>query len=399
MNMFNKVLPIAFPLEIADILKAIGHSNDLEVFESQFANVFNLNYCIALSLGRSALTLALIALKETNQGKTDVIIPAYTCPTVALSVARAGLNVKLCDISIETLNIDVSIIDQLVNENTLCMIAVHSFGFPCDMDKLTEIANRKDVFLIEDVAQSAGAKWKGKTLGSIGHLSCFSLGRGKSLTTYEGGILGINNVNESIKERLKALSDPLNRPGKIHSFSVFVQLIAMLFFQRPRLWWFISKLPLGFENQYHSIDFHIQRLSNWQSALGLSVLRKLESINTIRKRNGEYLIQQLRDVKTITIPKIIDNAEPVYLRLPVVFQNKEMREEAYHKLNKVGIGVSRMYINPLHRYDYLKGIVPRGNYPVSEYVADRILTVPTHPLVTKKNLEVIANVLKNLAEG
>ena len=113
--MFRKVPPIAFPVEMSDLcqmLRPLRSCDALRTFETQFAEAFNLSYCAATSSGRAALTLGLRALKEVRSGKTDVIVPAYTCPTVPLSVARAGLKVKLCDISLNTLNIDASLLEK-----------------------------------------------------------------------------------------------------------------------------------------------------------------------------------------------------------------------------------------------------------------------------------------------
>ena len=108
-----------------------------------------------------------------------------------------------------------------------------------------------------------------------------------------------------------------------------------------------------------------------------------------------YLIQQLQNMENIDIPKKLDGAEPIYLRLPIIAKSRQIREEIYHKLNNAGIGVSKMYINPLNRYDYLRDIVPDGNYSIAEYVADRILALPTHPLMREKDLQKIVNIFKS----
>ena len=421
--MMRKVPPIAFPINLSDFSNMLIHlrirhsvsdsdkANDaLTVFEQRFAETFNLNCCYAVSSGRAALTLALTALKEIIPEKTDVIIPAYTCPTVPLSVARAGLKVKLCDISLETLNIDVFSLEQLIDENTLCVIAAHMFGFPCDMERILKIVNANEIFLIEDVAQAAGAKWKGQMLGTVGHLSCFSLGRGKSLTTYEGGILCINNVPQFERMALEWKNFGWWDGRIVPLVGMFIKLLGMSLLQGAHAWWFISKLPLGFEQQYHSINFKIERLSNWQAAFGLSVLERLNSINAIRTSNGRFLTQQLavhevtaerseQDLKAIVVPQALEGAQPVYLRLPVIVKDRQLREEIYHQLHKAGIGVSKMYVSSLNRYDYLADIVPGGNYPVAEYVADRIIALPTHPLVSKGDLGLIVKIFRKAVSG
>ena len=175
-----------------------------------------------------------------------------------------------------------------------------------------------------------------------------------------------------------------------------LKLLGMSFLQGARAWWFISKLPLGFEQQYHSIDFKIEKLSIWQAAFGLAVLERLNSINAVRTSNGRFLTQQLQDLKAIVVPQALEGAEAAYLRLPVIVKDRQLREEIYRKLHKAGVGVSKMYVSSLNRYDYLADIVPDGHYPVAEYVADRIIALPTHPLVSEGDLELIVEIFRKL---
>ncbi|MBD3183328.1 hypothetical protein GF312_13610, partial [Candidatus Poribacteria bacterium] len=246
--------------------------------------------------------------------------------------------------------------------------------------------------LIEDVAQSAGVKWKGQKTGTFGQLACFSLGRGKSLTTYEGGVLGIRD--ESLVKFFDEEIDNIKPQDRISSLKNFVKLSSMGLLQNPRAWWFVSKLPLGFEQQYHSIDFKIERLCNWQAAFGNLVLKHLDEINETRVRNGKYLIDHLRLLRDIKIPEESEDAETVYLRLPIIFNTPEQREFMYNRLNKAGIGTSRFYRCSLNRYDYLRSMLSQGEYPVAQYIADRILALPTHPLIKKRDMDLIIEVFK-----
>ena len=233
-------------------------------------------------------------------------------------------------------------------------------------------------------------KYKGKMIGSFGDMSCFSLNRGKNITTYEGGILVSNNVGYDA--HIKQIFNMLERPDIVHNVLTFTKLLGMRILSGPRAWWFISKLPLGFEPQYHSMDFGLAQLSDWQAAFALSVLERLDSINHIRIENARYLMERLQPLDGIILPRALDESEPVYLRLPVVVKDPKLREVIHDELHRCGITASRMYIRSLNRYDYLRGTVPDTEYPHAEYVADRILTLPTHPLVTKEDLELILDV-------
>ena len=390
----RKQLPVLTPLKFADFRNALspksaGGSDLCAVFSDRIGS----ESCYPVSSGRAALYIALQVLKHFSD-RRDVIIPAYTCPTVPLSVARAGLKVKLCDISVQTLNLDMDSLKQIVDKDTLCIVATHLFGFPCNIEPVMKIAERAGSFVLEDAAQALGAKYRGKMVGSFADISCFSLNRGKNITSYEGGVLVSNNVEYD--DHIKQIFHELERPGILHNVLVFTKLLGMWLLSRPRAWWFISKLPLGFEPQYHSMEFKLAQLSNWQAAFALSVLERLDGINHVRIENAHYLVQRLQFLDGVILPRALDESEPVYLRLPVVIKDITLRDLVHDELHQRGITSSRMYIKSLNRYDYLAGIVPDGTYPVAEYVADRILALPTHPLMKERDLETIVSVFRSL---
>ena len=388
----RKQLPVVTPLKFIDFknalsLKATGKSD----FSRAFSDTIGAKSCYLVSSGRAALCIALQILRHFSN-RRDVIIPAYTCPTVPLSVARAGLKIKLCDISLQTFNLDIDLLSQIADDNTLCIVATHLFGFPCDMGRVMEIAQRTGSFVVEDAAQALGAKYKGKMIGSFGDMSCFSLNRGKNFTTYEGGILAVNKVEYA--DKIKQMLNDLEKPGVVHKIFTFIKLLGMHIFSRPGAWWLISKLPLGFEPQYHSMDFKLAQLSDWQASFALSVLERLDSINYARIDNARYLMKHLQDLDGVLLPKALDESEPVYLRFPIIIKDAELRNRIHDELHQQGISASKMYIKSLNHYDYLKGIVPETECPKAEYVADRILTVPTHPLVTKDDLKLIVDTFR-----
>ena len=388
----RKQLPVVTPLKFADFRRALSPKT---AGESDFCEVFGdavgAGSCYLVSSGRAALYIALQVLSRFSD-RRDVIIPAYTCPTVPLSVARAGLRVKLCDISVQTLNLDMDSLSQVGDEDTLCILATHLFGLPCDIPRAMEIAERHGSFIIEDAAQALGAKYGGKMIGSFGDMSCFSLNRGKNFTTYEGGILACNRAEYD--DEMRQAFDDLEKPGMLHSVSTFTKLLGMRMLSGPRAWWFVSKLPLGFEEQYHSMDFRLAQLSDWQASFALSVLERLDSINQSRIDNAGYLSEHLESLDGLILPEVLDGSEPVYLRFPVIIKDASLRDTIHDELHRCGISASKMYVKSLNRYDYLNEIVPDVECPQAEYVADRILTVPTHPLLTQGDLELIVDVFR-----
>jgi len=388
----KKQLPVFTPLRLMDFWRSLSsRARGGSDFSKAFGEMMEGEYCYPVSSGRAALCTALQALKAFSD-RNEVIIPAYTCPTVPLSVARAGLKVKLCDIDLQTFNMDLNSLGQLVDRNTLAIVVAHFYGFPCDMRQVISIAGQNGTSIVEDAAQSTGARYNGKRLGTLGDIGCFSLNRGKCFTTYNGGILITDNQRyaREIESRLETLGSP----NSIRQIGTFLKLLGMHFCSWPRLWWFISKLPLGFEPQQHSINFEIEKLPNWQAAFGRSVLERLDEINAVRAQNGEYLMQEFKGMNGLRVPQIAEGAEPVYLRFPVLIEDAERRNSLYDELHKRGISVSKMYAQSLNEYEYLRDIVPETSCPNAEYVAERILMLPTHPLMSKRDLDIVMDVFR-----
>lgn len=386
----RKQLPVVTPLKLDDFRNALFYEDaDHASFEEAFSNIMGIRYCYLISSCRAASHTALTVLRRFSD-REYVIIPAYTCPTVALSIVRAGLNVRLCDISLETFNIDLNSLQNLMDGNILAVVVAHFFGFPCDMRSVRDIASQNGVSIVEDVAQSAGAKLGGERLGTFGDLSCFSLNRGKCFTAYNGGIIATSKQEYSVE--IESIIEELAFPNIFQQTLTFHKLLAMHLFSRPGLWWFISKLPLGFEQQYHSVEFRIEKLPEWQANFGRSVLERLDEINSVRRRNGEYLIEHLKEIDDISVPQIVQDAEPVYLRLPIIVESIERRNRLHEELSKHGISASKLYVHSLNRYEYLGEFIPETECPQAEYMSERILSLPTHPLMSRNDLDTILNI-------
>ena len=163
-------------------------------------------------------------------------------------------------------------------------------------------------------------------------------------------------------------------------------LAGYLIATQPSIWWFIVKSPLNpaLESRTASVEtFSITNLSASQTGIGHSMMVKLEQINKIRRRNAERLIKALRDLPAVQFPGQTKNSEPIYLRLPVLLDDLEARELLFEQLNSNGIGVSRMYEQPLAR-TFSKEIDQLvEELPVSDYIAQHLLTLPTHHMLTE----------------
>ena len=336
-------------------------------FTTTFADWLSVNNVWLVTSGRAALCLILRALAERS-GKLEVVVPAYTCPTVPLSVARAGLRVRLCDVDPVTGNLDVQQLCGVMGDETLAIVPVHMHGIPCDMNPILAIAQQHGVSVIEDCASAAGASLDGRKVGTFGDAAFFSLGRGKGFTAYEGGI-GVGKPGSSEAEMLG---------NKGSEFLIAIKLLVMAVFFHPRLFWSIRSLPLGWGNEVYGLDFAIGGMGHFRQGVALSVLKRLDKVVVKRREKARYLVDQLRESTNVRFLEPPIGSQPSYPWLPLLV---EERDEVVSQLRAKGLGASWSFTYSLNQYDFLQGIVAPGSYPVAEHIAAHLLTLPTHHYV------------------
>ena len=386
------------PLFVRDLLLAgrrcLISSTSERSLEQTIADWLDVEKVCIVSSGRAALYAILRTLRAPDS-RTEVVIPAYTCPSLALAVARAGLKVRLCDVTEDDGNLNPQKLDEAISSETLAVVPVHLNGVPCRIEEIVSQARRHGAFVVEDCAQSAGARWNHRLVGTFGEFAFFSLGRGKVFTTYEGGIAVSRSSNNG-----RLLGQEIaswKQEGLAEETIVLSKLIAMLIFFHPRLYWWVRRLPLGWEREMYSQGFHLGVPSAFRQEVGAVVFQRLAEVNAIREKNAQCLKERLACLGGLRVVDGRCEASPVYPWLTVLFDNSERREEAYRRLQAEGLGASSLYTRALNQYRYLEGIVPQADCPVAQSIASRILTLPTHPCVREKDLDRMAELLSEVA--
>jgi dTDP-4-amino-4,6-dideoxygalactose transaminase len=322
--------------------------------------------------------------------KKEVILPAYTDAGLVLVIQKAGLKPVLCDISLDTFNLDPTLLPRLISEETLSIVPVHMFGLACGMGPILEIVRAKNIFVIEDCAQALGTSIDGKMAGTIGDIGFYSFNRGKNFPTYSGGCITTNSkeLTDVISREVKELSEP----NIFFKLSSPIKLIGLSLVVRPYFYGLFYSFIAPFKSNRVPWAFAVLRYTNFQAALGLSLLRRIDEFSKKRYDNGVALINGLKDISGIILPKIVPGSIPVFNRLPVVFKDVRLREEIHYQLLRKGIETSYMYPRSLHRvFDIGYG---KEDFPNATYFAEHLLTLPLHPLVGRKDLDTIINVIK-----
>jgi dTDP-4-amino-4,6-dideoxygalactose transaminase len=321
---------------------------DVERFEEEFARYCECRCAVGVDSGTSALELA---LRAYGIGPGDeVILPANTFIATALAVSCAGATPVLADIDPFTYTLDVSRVEDAVTPRTRAIIPVHLYGQPADMDPILDIAGRHGLYVIEDACQAHGAMYKGRRVGSLGHAAAFSFYPSKNLGGCgDGGIVVTNDVE-------------IDRP------------LRML-------------RNYGQEKKYHHVMLGFnRRLDNLQAALLRIRLKYLDTWNDARRCRAQRYSQLIGDA--VVVPQAADHVDPVW-HLYVIQTDDRDGLQAY--LNERGIATGIHYPIPVHLQPAYQGLgYHKGDFPVTERAADRVLSLPMYPQLPMDSVEEVA---------
>jgi perosamine synthetase len=399
-KLFYHLPPTAVPLSGSDLSEAIQALIDpaasIQEFLSALSESIGNPNCFLTSSGRSALAIILLSLKKHSKG-SRVIIPAYTCPTVAQAVLEAGLQPIYCDVSVKTLDMDRSSLMRLLDADVLAIIPTHLYGLAQDISDLVQIAQEFDIEIIEDAAQAFGATVRGKMVGNAGGFGFFSLGRGKCIPTGNGGVIIADDhyVPDLVQTIKTTLTD-----GVVRDITSLFKFLGYGLATTPFGWWFIVRSPMnpardGMElDDLHPIRWN--RFSPTQAGIGRSILRRIDRLNDIRRRNAQRLMALLSDFQFVHLPEIPADSKPVFLRLPIILDEKPRADLLHHLLSKIGIGVSKSYFRTLPELFSSQYAPGPKNFPGAEHLADCLLTLPTHPFLSDDDFHRIHQVFTSL---
>ncbi|UCG61167.1 MAG: DegT/DnrJ/EryC1/StrS family aminotransferase [Candidatus Zixiibacteriota bacterium] len=390
--MFRLVPPAGAPIPLMDITRSmIARSQYKRRGERLYQKIRNHSkqkYCFFVDSGRTALLLGLKALtRQADAFKNEVVIPAYTCFTVPAAVVRSGLKVHPVDIDPMTMDYDYSRLESTDFSKVLAIVGDNLFGIPSDWERLQSLARDNAVFLVDDAAQAMGLTYGDEPLGSLGDFGFYSLGRGKNLSVYAGGVLVADN--ERLAQLIGEEYQSLSPNGFLTEIAALGKTVMTSLFLHPPLFWIPAGMPfLRLGETVFDTEFNVARLSPFQVALTETVFDRLEGFNERRRSNSRRLIDIIRSYTGYEIPGATETDHPTYLRLPVLTEGPEIRDRLIRVLRKSGISASSMYPSAIHRIPALKKhLAPAGNkFPGADQVVDRLVTLPTHPYLTEKDM-------------
>ena len=327
-----------------------------KAFEQEFATYSGCDYGVGCSSGTDALVLALRAC-EIGPGH-EVITVANTFIATVEAIALVGATPVFVDIDPETYTMDWTQLSRVLTPRTRAIVPVHLYGHPVEMQPVLEFAQEHGLWVIEDASQAHGAIYHGQRVGSMGDIGCFSLYYSKNLGAYGEAGICVTRDNE-LAESLRMLRD--------HGSRV---------------------------RYHHEVLGTNARLDELQAAVLRVKMRYLEEWNAARQAHARAYTEQLQDVVEI-LPVVRPYNTHVYYVYVVQVQNREYFRQA---LEHQGIATAVHYPIPIHlqpacaRYGY-----KRGMFPVTEAVAERLVSLPMYPELTAEQIQAVVNAVKKSA--
>ena len=336
----------------------------LKEFESMLAGIAKRKYAVAVNSGTSALHLIIrsLGIKDGD----EVITTPFSFVASSNCVLFERAKPVFVDIDPKTYNINPDLIEERITEKTKAILAVDVFGQPADWDKLTVIAKKHNLYLIEDSAEAIGSEYKGRPAGSFGVASVFAFYPNKQITTCEGGVLLTDDEN------IYKLSRSMRNQGRGEDES----------------WLHHTRLGYNY------------RISDINCALGISQLKRLEKIIEMRDNVAKIYTQKLSEVEEIITPYVHPDTTKmswfVYvIRLADRFGNVH-RDQIIKELGNRQIQ-TRNYFEAIHlepfyveQFGYKK-----GDFPVTEFVSDRTIALPFYTTISEEEIDYV---VKNLKE-
>ena len=345
----------AISAEIDDAISKVIQDADfilgreVRLFEEEFAEFCDSSYAVGVDSGTSALELALRAF-DIGPGD-EVITAANSFIASALGISHAGAKPVLVDVDPFTYTLDVKALERAITRRTKAIIPVHLYGHPAHMGPIRQLADRHGLVVIEDACQAHGASYKGKRVGSLGHSAAFSFYPGKNLGAYGDGGMVVTK-DRKIADRLEMLRN------------------------------------YGQKEKYkHLFRGYNRRLDTMQAAILRVKLKYLEKWNAARRWNAK-LYQKHLEGSGVVVPGEAGGAESVWHLYVIRTERRDALKE--HLVSK-GINASIHYPIPIHLQPAYQDLgYKRGDFPVTEAHADRILSLPMYAELSDRQIEFIS---------
>jgi dTDP-4-amino-4,6-dideoxygalactose transaminase len=361
--------------EVVKCLKSgwVGTGPRVSEFENNFRDYIGSKYAVALNSCTAALHLSML-VSEITPGD-EVITTPMTFTATANAIIHAGAKPIFVDIEKNTMNIDPDLIEKAITPKTKAILPVHFAGRPCNMTRIMEIAQKNDLLVIEDAAHAIEAEYKGKKIGNIGDMTCFSFYVTKNLVTGEGGMVTTNREDRSKKVKIFGLHGMSNDAWKRYSDKTYTHY---------------EVITPGFK--YNMMDI--------QASLGIHQLKRIEKNFERRKEIWDIYNKAFEGLPMITPSEEKDtvHARHLYTLLLDLSALKISRDEFMSELKKENIGIGVHYIS-LHLQSYYKETFgfKKDDFPNASFISERTISIPFSAKLSDKDVKDVIDAITKVA--
>lgn len=371
------------------VLKILSSANyimgeNVRQFEKEISEYLGVKNAISVGNGTDALVIALKSL-GVREGD-EVITSPFTFFATAESISAVGATPVFADVRLDTFNIDPSEIEEKITSRTKAVMPVHIFGQPCDMDEIMAIAKKHDLYVIEDACQAIGAEYKGKKVGTIGDIACFSFFPTKNLgCAGDGGMIVTNN--DALATICKALRTHGSGADGKKAYNLLNNIDENMEEDNS-----IDNTVYNPLKYYNYLIGYNSRLDEIQAAILRVKLKELDIWNDLRKEHVKFYDENLKDTAFIT-PFEEEAVKHVY---HMYILQSEARADVVSYLKDRGIATGVYYPVPLHLQKVYKALGYKpGDMPNAEYLSERTFAIPVYPELNKEQREYIVDMLKS----
>lgn len=358
---------------------------NVKQFEKEIAEKIGVKHAITVGNGTDALIIALksLGIKEGD----EVITTDYTFFATAEAIRFVGATPVFCDVELDTYNIDPSQIEEKITDKTKAIICVHLFGNACKMDQINDIAKRHNLYVIEDAAQAINSQYKGKNVGNLADLACFSFFPTKNLGCFgDGGMITTND--DDLATIIRAL--------KVHgSGENGMKAYAILNDEEVE----VVEQNSGDNTVYNPLKYynyligHNSRLDEIQAAILRIKLKHLDEYTENRRSISHKYIDALKNT-SLVMPTETEGGKHVF---HLFILQSENREEIESKLKEKGIATGTYYKVPMHLQKAFNDLgYKKGDFPNAEYLSERTFAIPLFPEMNDEEREYITNSIKEI---
>lgn len=354
--------------------------------------------------GTACLLITLIALRELQPERRRVVVPAFTCPLVAIAVHQAGLELQLCDVRPGHFDMDPDALRAACDEQTLAIIPTHLAGRIADVDDALAVAHSVGAYVIEDAAQTLGGRRSGASIGLTGDVGFFSLAAGKGLSIYEGGLLLVRD--STLRKHLEQTSKRIvphrldwecRRTLELLGYAALYRPAGLrIAYGEPLRRALKRGDPVNAVGDEFPLAIPLHRVGRWRQAIGAHAAMRLPAFIDQLSTQAERRLPRLRQIVGIDVLDDPADAKGTWPFLLLLLPDQKRRDAALTQLWQAGMGVSRLYIDALPDYAYLAGVVPQQDVPNARDFAQRSLSISNSLWVNDDDFETICRALETI---